>query len=92
FIIVFGLVNHKPMEHEGYVYPLYANVLGWTIALSSILCIPGFAIYSILRAKGPLRNRIYKLLQTTNNRDAKIRKALNTIRQNGDIADVGVSV
>ncbi|KAH9503902.1 hypothetical protein Btru_064110 [Bulinus truncatus] len=93
FIIVFGLVNHKPLEHEGYIYPLYANVLGWTIALSSILCIPGFAIYSILKAKGPIRDRIFRLLQTTNNREAKIRKAMNTIRQNGNAStDVGVGV
>ncbi|CAL1542901.1 unnamed protein product, partial [Lymnaea stagnalis] len=53
FIIVFGLVNYAPLEHEGYIYPVYANVLGWGIALSSILCIPGFAIYSMLAAKGP---------------------------------------
>ncbi|XP_059173432.1 sodium-dependent dopamine transporter-like [Physella acuta] len=92
FIIVFGLANYAPLEHEGYIYPMYANLIGWAIALSSILCIPGFAIYSIIRAKGPLLNRLQKLLQPTNNREAKIRKAMNTIRVNGEVGEVGVGV
>ncbi|GFR86127.1 transporter [Elysia marginata] len=79
------------MEHDGYRYPMYANIIGWAIALSSILCIPGFAIYSIIRAKGSLSDRIYHLIQPTNNREEKIRKALNTVRLNGDVSGaVGV--
>ncbi|RUS72522.1 hypothetical protein EGW08_019718, partial [Elysia chlorotica] len=91
FIIVFGLANYAPMEHDGYTYPMYANIIGWAIALSSILCIPGFAIFSILRAKGSLSDRIYHLIQPTNNREEKIRRALNTVRLNGDVSGaVGV--
>ena len=54
FIMVFGLVNYMPLTYDKYVYPPGASVIGWSIALSSILCIPGFALYSILMAKGSL--------------------------------------
>ncbi|GFO44260.1 transporter [Plakobranchus ocellatus] len=91
FIIAFGLANYSPMEHDGYTYPMYANIIGWAIALSSILCIPGFAIFSIIRAKGSLSDRIYHLIQPTNNREEKIRRAMNTVRINGDVSGaVGV--
>ncbi|ESO97642.1 hypothetical protein LOTGIDRAFT_103896 [Lottia gigantea] len=53
-IMVFGLVNYQPIEYDGYMYPLSATLIGWAIALSSILCIPGFAFYGILTAKGSL--------------------------------------
>ena len=54
FIMVFGLVNYMPLTYDSYVYPPGATVIGWSIALSSILCIPGFALYSVLMAKGSL--------------------------------------
>ena len=52
FIMVFALVTFGPVEYDDYVYPWPANLIGWCIALSSILCIPGFAIFQFLRTPG----------------------------------------
>ncbi|XP_020296597.1 sodium-dependent dopamine transporter, partial [Pseudomyrmex gracilis] len=47
FIIVYGLMGYEPLSYEDYVYPVWANILGWLIACSSIVMIPGMAIYKI---------------------------------------------
>lgn len=47
FIIVFGLVNYEPLTHGDYVYPFWANTLGWAIAISSMSMIPLMAIYKV---------------------------------------------
>lgn len=48
FIIVFGLINYEPLSHGDYVYPSWANALGWFIALSSMSMIPLMAIYKVI--------------------------------------------
>lgn len=49
FIIVFGLVNYEPLRNGNYVYPFWANMLGWAIAISSMSMIPLMAIYKVGR-------------------------------------------
>ena len=51
-IIGYGLWDYKPLEYDGYIYPTWANVLGWCIAGSSIAMIPTVAIYQILITPG----------------------------------------
>ncbi|KAH3883274.1 sodium-dependent dopamine transporter-like [Dreissena polymorpha] len=63
FIMIFGLVTYTPLEYGDYTYPWQANFIGWCIALSSILCIPGFAIYQFTTVKGTLRERFRYLIQ-----------------------------
>lgn len=52
FIIVYGLMGYEPLTYEDYVYPVWANILGWLIATSSIAMIPGIAIYKIIITPG----------------------------------------
>lgn len=52
FIIVYGLVGYEPLSYEDYVYPVWANVLGWLIACSSIIMIPSMAIYKLCTTPG----------------------------------------
>ncbi|KAL6447806.1 hypothetical protein ACFW04_000140 [Cataglyphis niger] len=52
FIIVYGLMGYEPLSYEDYIYPVWANVLGWLIACSSIVMIPGMAIYKICTTPG----------------------------------------
>lgn len=52
FITVYGLLDYEPLSYDSYVYPLWANALGWVIAGSSVICIPTVAIYKILTTKG----------------------------------------
>jgi len=53
--MIFGLVTYTPLSYDQYTYPWQANMIGWLIALSSILCIPGFAIVQIIMTPGTLR-------------------------------------
>lgn len=54
FIIVYGLLGYEPLSYEDYVYPHWANVLGWTISGSSIAMIPIVACYKIIMTPGSL--------------------------------------
>jgi len=54
-IIVFGFVWYEPLQYDTYVYPWWANLLGWMMALSSILCMPVLALAGILLTSGTLR-------------------------------------
>lgn len=52
FIIVYGLLGYEPLTYENYVYPDWANVLGWVIAGSSVFMIPFVAVVKILSTPG----------------------------------------
>lgn len=52
FIIVYGLLGYEPLSYENYVYPAWANVLGWMIAGSSVIMIPAVAIYKFITTPG----------------------------------------
>ncbi|XP_059480264.1 sodium-dependent dopamine transporter [Neocloeon triangulifer] len=58
FIIVYGLIGYEPLTYEDYQYPAWANILGWAIAGSSVLMIPGMAIYKIIVTPGTLSERL----------------------------------
>ena len=55
FIIIYGLIGHEPLSYEDYVYPSWANVLGWCIAGSSMIMIPLMASYKLIVTPGSLR-------------------------------------
>lgn len=47
-------MGYEPLTYEDYVYPVWANILGWLIACSSIIMIPGIAIYKIMSTPGSI--------------------------------------
>jgi hypothetical protein len=59
---VYGLVGYEPLTYEEYVYPVWANVLGWIIAGSSIIMIPGTAVYKLLTTPGTFIQVCYRAL------------------------------
>uniref|UniRef100_A0A8C5CMP8 Transporter n=1 Tax=Gadus morhua TaxID=8049 RepID=A0A8C5CMP8_GADMO len=55
-IFLFHLVNYKPLTYNNvYVYPWWGEVIGWCLALSSMLCIPVSVLYKLFRAKGSFK-------------------------------------
>ncbi|XP_061113231.1 sodium- and chloride-dependent creatine transporter 1 isoform X2 [Conger conger] len=57
-IFLFHLINYKPLTYNNeYVYPWWGEVIGWCMALSSMLCIPVSLIYKLFRAKGTFQER-----------------------------------
>jgi len=56
-------ISYSPMKYENSnPYPLWGEIFGWCLALTSMLCVPGIAIFLILREKGTIRERIQILL------------------------------
>ncbi|XP_067684920.1 sodium- and chloride-dependent GABA transporter ine-like [Haliotis asinina] len=51
-IMVFSMIQYKPLSIAGYEYPLWAQVLGWFLALISMVCIPLGMVHAIYKAKG----------------------------------------
>lgn len=67
FIIVYGLLGYEPLTYEGYVYPAWANVLGWIIAGSSVAMIPAVALYQYMNTTGtPLQVITYYIFGVYN--------------------------
>lgn len=57
-IFLFHLVNYKSLTYNNvYVYPWWGEVIGWCMALSSMLCIPVSLLYKLFRAKGTFKER-----------------------------------
>uniref|UniRef100_A0A671L781 Transporter n=1 Tax=Sinocyclocheilus anshuiensis TaxID=1608454 RepID=A0A671L781_9TELE len=57
-VFLFHVVNYKRLVYNAvYVYPWWGEVLGWFLALSSMLCIPLTVLYKLLHCKGTLMER-----------------------------------
>ncbi|XP_062860366.1 sodium- and chloride-dependent GABA transporter 3-like [Trichomycterus rosablanca] len=55
---IYYLVDYQPLVFNRlYVYPAWANWLGWLMALSSILLIPSWALSHLWKAEGNLKQR-----------------------------------
>ncbi|XP_069794949.1 sodium- and chloride-dependent glycine transporter 1 isoform X2 [Narcine bancroftii] len=52
FILVFTVVQYKPINYNDYVYPTWAIALGFLMALSSVVCIPIYALWKICTTDG----------------------------------------
>ncbi|XP_049599401.1 sodium- and chloride-dependent GABA transporter 2-like isoform X1 [Syngnathus scovelli] len=59
---VFSIVRFSPLKFSRtYVYPLWANILGWFLATISLSLIPLFVLYKLLNGEGTLRQRFLML-------------------------------
>jgi len=60
-VLVFTLADYHPASEGEYVFPVWANVLGWCIAASSVLVVIPFALYETIKVRKynwPLRNLV----------------------------------
>ncbi|KAL9972857.1 hypothetical protein ACROYT_G019239 [Oculina patagonica] len=68
-IFIFSLVTYTPLKYNEYSYPFWGQVIGWCMALSSIMCIPGFMIFKFVTTEGTLQERWKKLTTPIFTRD-----------------------
>uniref|UniRef100_A0A8P4KKM0 Transporter n=1 Tax=Dicentrarchus labrax TaxID=13489 RepID=A0A8P4KKM0_DICLA len=52
FILIFTVIQYKPITYNDYVYPGWSLAIGFSMALSSVVCIPIYALYKISRSPG----------------------------------------
>ncbi|XP_076337735.1 sodium- and chloride-dependent GABA transporter 1-like [Tachypleus tridentatus] len=58
-IFLFSVMRYKPLVYaETYVYPWWGELLGWGIALASMVWIPSYAVYFMLVTPGSLKDRL----------------------------------
>ncbi|KAM6946139.1 sodium- and chloride-dependent GABA transporter 2-like [Aplochiton taeniatus] len=52
---IYSLVEYQPLTfNRWYVYPSWAYVMGWLLALSSVLMVPGWALVKLATGSGTL--------------------------------------
>ncbi|XP_028831818.1 sodium- and chloride-dependent glycine transporter 1 isoform X3 [Denticeps clupeoides] len=52
FILIFTVIQYKPITYNDYVYPGWSVFIGFCMALSSVICIPLYALYKIAVSDG----------------------------------------
>lgn len=53
---VFSIIKYSPLKFShSYIYPLWANILGWFIATVSLSLIPLFVLYKMIHGEGTLQ-------------------------------------
>ena len=57
--MIYGLCYHESLVIGDYRYPLWADVVGWAIALSSMLMIPILSIAQLSMTPGTLKEVKY---------------------------------
>ncbi|XP_028602354.2 sodium- and chloride-dependent betaine transporter-like isoform X1 [Podarcis muralis] len=59
---LFSLIRYTPLTYNKvYEYPPWGIAVGWLMALSSIICIPLYAVFILLKTKGSLKERLRQL-------------------------------
>ena len=54
-VFVFSVVKYEPLVYMNYRYPSWGEGIGWLMALSSIIAIPGYAIYLFIVTPGNVK-------------------------------------
>ncbi|XP_048104689.1 sodium- and chloride-dependent glycine transporter 1 isoform X2 [Alosa alosa] len=52
FILIFTVIQYRPITYGTYVYPQWSLAIGFLMALSSVICIPIYALYKIAMSPG----------------------------------------
>ena len=55
-----NVIQWNGVSYNKEPYPAWAELLGWMMALASILLIPGFAIHQMWKTPGTLSEVIFK--------------------------------
>ena len=56
--MIFNWIDYVPVTYGDYVYPSWAEGLGWGIASLSLVCIPIGMVKSVYEAKGTTLVRV----------------------------------
>ncbi|XP_030650050.1 sodium-dependent noradrenaline transporter [Chanos chanos] len=58
FVVIASVVTSQGLKYDEYIFPGWANVVGWGIAMSSMLFVPVYAVYKFLSVPGSFKQRI----------------------------------
>lgn len=47
-LVIFSWIQYKPLQTDNYIFPYWANLIGWFLTVSVIAATIGWALYSII--------------------------------------------
>nr|ALR88551.1 sodium- and chloride-dependent gaba transporter 1-like 249 [Saccoglossus kowalevskii] len=62
-VFLYALIQYRRLSYLDYTYPSWGEGIGWMMALSSMLFVPGYMVYILIRTEGTLMERIRKCMQ-----------------------------
>lgn len=85
-VMIFGLVKYQPLRIAAYNYdyPFWGHVFGWFLSLSSMLCIPGYAIYAWFTTEGTTAEKFKILFRP----DIEIEKQNHDVHEDTELHDM----
>ena len=60
-VFFYSLYEYQPLTYGSYVYPWWGQLIGWFLALSSMLCIPGYFAWIWYVTPGTFDEKVKKL-------------------------------
>uniref|UniRef100_F7BDK0 Transporter n=2 Tax=Ornithorhynchus anatinus TaxID=9258 RepID=F7BDK0_ORNAN len=69
FVVVVSIVTFKPPNYGNYIFPTWANMIGWFIAVSSMSMVPIYATYKFCSLPGSFREKLAQAISPERERD-----------------------
>ncbi|XP_059487992.1 sodium-dependent serotonin transporter-like [Neocloeon triangulifer] len=61
-IFIFSLVGYEDLKSGDYEYPPWSITVGWILTSSSLVCIPGYILYFLIKTPGTFMERLHKAI------------------------------
>lgn len=55
FVVIASTLTASRLKYDDYTFPYWSNILGWGLAMSSMLCVPLYALYKFLSIPGTIK-------------------------------------
>ncbi|KAH0617060.1 hypothetical protein JD844_028674 [Phrynosoma platyrhinos] len=89
-VFFFSVIEMTPLSLGKYVYPTWGQGIGWFMALSSMVLIPGYMLYFFFTAKGTIRQRFQLMTQATQDKKIQHNGLQPKASLNGSVSDAAV--